>query len=147
MGKRIYGIRSFAYRIPHPHAAAASRLRLPRIWNPSLNVRIIISAILLLLLLLLFLSLLLLLLFIMIMIFFIINIVVVALVVVVAATAAVVVIVTVIIIMIMVTRMPLSLPQLLSFSLLLLSPVGHFPFNCACHLSINFIDIFRANLR
>ena len=35
MGKRVYGIRSFAYRIPHPHAAAASRLRLPRIWNPS----------------------------------------------------------------------------------------------------------------
>ena len=34
-GKRIYGIRSFAYRIPHPHAAAACRLRLPRIWNPS----------------------------------------------------------------------------------------------------------------
>ena len=26
MGKRIYGIRSFAYRIPHPHAAAACRL-------------------------------------------------------------------------------------------------------------------------
>ena len=37
MGKRIYGIRSFAYRIPHPHAATASRLRLPRIWNPSLR--------------------------------------------------------------------------------------------------------------
>ena len=37
MGKRIYGIRSFAYRIPHPHAATASRLRLPRIWNPSLS--------------------------------------------------------------------------------------------------------------
>ena len=37
MDKRIYGIRSFAYRIPHPHAAAASRLRLPRIWNPSLR--------------------------------------------------------------------------------------------------------------
>ena len=35
MGKRMYGIRSFAYRIPYPHAAAASRLRLPRIWNPS----------------------------------------------------------------------------------------------------------------
>ena len=34
MGNRMYGIRSFAYRIPHPHAAAASRLRLPRIWNP-----------------------------------------------------------------------------------------------------------------
>ena len=34
MGKRMYGIRSFAYRIPHPHAAAACRLRLPRIWNP-----------------------------------------------------------------------------------------------------------------
>ena len=31
MGKRIYGIRSFAYRIPHPYAAAASRLRLPHI--------------------------------------------------------------------------------------------------------------------
>ena len=28
-GKR-YGIISFAYRITHPHAAAASRLRLPR---------------------------------------------------------------------------------------------------------------------
>ena len=40
MGKRMYGIRSFAYRIPHPHAAAASRLRLPRIWNPSLSVHI-----------------------------------------------------------------------------------------------------------
>ena len=37
MGNRMYGIRSFAYRIPHPHAAAASRLRLPRIWNPSLR--------------------------------------------------------------------------------------------------------------
>ena len=37
MGKRMYGIRSFAYRIPYPHAAAASRLRLPRIWNPSLR--------------------------------------------------------------------------------------------------------------
>ena len=37
MGKRIhvYGIRSFAYSIPHPHASTASRLRLPRIWNPS----------------------------------------------------------------------------------------------------------------
>ena len=33
MGKRIYGIRSFAYRILHPYAA--SRLRLPRIWNTS----------------------------------------------------------------------------------------------------------------
>ena len=33
MGRCIYGIRSFAYRIPH--AAAACRLRLPRIWNPS----------------------------------------------------------------------------------------------------------------
>ena len=33
----LYGIRSFAYRIPHPHAEAASRLRLPRIWNPSLK--------------------------------------------------------------------------------------------------------------
>ena len=31
IGKRMYGIRSFAYRIPHPHAAAASRLRLPLI--------------------------------------------------------------------------------------------------------------------
>ena len=31
MGKVYFGIRSFAYRIPHPHAAAASRLRLPRI--------------------------------------------------------------------------------------------------------------------
>ena len=40
MGKRMYGIRSFAYRIPHPHAAAASRLRLPRIWNPSLTLAI-----------------------------------------------------------------------------------------------------------
>ena len=30
MGKRMYGIRSFAYRIPHPQAAAACRLRLPR---------------------------------------------------------------------------------------------------------------------
>ena len=29
----VYGIRSFAYRIPHPQAAAASRL--PRILNPS----------------------------------------------------------------------------------------------------------------
>ena len=37
MGNRMYGIRSFAYRIPHPHAAAASRLRLPRIWNPSFS--------------------------------------------------------------------------------------------------------------
>ena len=37
MGKLIYGIRSFAYRIPHPHAANACRLRLPRIWNPSLK--------------------------------------------------------------------------------------------------------------
>ena len=37
MGKRIYGIRPYAYRIPHPHAAAACRLRLPRIWNPSLS--------------------------------------------------------------------------------------------------------------
>ena len=27
MGKRMYGIRSFAYRIPYPHAAAASRSR------------------------------------------------------------------------------------------------------------------------
>ena len=35
MGKRMYGIISFAYRIPYPHAAAASRL--PRIWNPSLS--------------------------------------------------------------------------------------------------------------
>ena len=35
MGKRVYGIISFAYRIPHPHAAAACRSRLPRIWNPS----------------------------------------------------------------------------------------------------------------
>ena len=35
MGNRMYGIRSFANRIPRPHAAAASRLRLPRIWNPS----------------------------------------------------------------------------------------------------------------
>ena len=35
MGKRIYGIISFAYRVPHPHAADACRLRLPRIWNPS----------------------------------------------------------------------------------------------------------------
>ena len=33
--KRVYGIRSFAYRMPHPHPAAACRLRLPRIWNPS----------------------------------------------------------------------------------------------------------------
>ena len=38
MGKRMYGIRSFAFRIPHPHAAAASRLRLPRIWNPSFRI-------------------------------------------------------------------------------------------------------------
>ena len=35
MGKRMYGIRSFANRIPHPHTAAACRLRLPRIWDPS----------------------------------------------------------------------------------------------------------------
>ena len=27
--KRMYGIRPFEYRIPHPHAAAACRLRLP----------------------------------------------------------------------------------------------------------------------
>ena len=42
---RVYGIRSFAYRIPHPHAAAASRLRLPRIWNPSFSVRSIFKMI------------------------------------------------------------------------------------------------------
>ena len=35
--KRVYGMRSFAYRMPHPHPAAACRLRLPRIWNPSLR--------------------------------------------------------------------------------------------------------------
>ena len=39
MGNRMYGIRSFAYRLPHPHAAAASCLRLPRIWNPSFRVK------------------------------------------------------------------------------------------------------------
>ena len=44
MGKRIYGIMSFAYRIPHPHAAAACRLRLPRIWNPSLKLGFHIGA-------------------------------------------------------------------------------------------------------
>ena len=33
MDKRMYGI----IRIPYPHAAAASRLRLPRIWNPSFS--------------------------------------------------------------------------------------------------------------
>ena len=37
MGKRMYGIRSFAYRIPHSHAAAACHSRLPRKWNPSLK--------------------------------------------------------------------------------------------------------------
>ena len=37
MGKRMYGIISFAYRIPYPHAAAASRLRLPRIWKPAFH--------------------------------------------------------------------------------------------------------------
>ena len=39
MDKRMYGIRSFAYRIAHPHAVAASRLRLPSIWNPSFTRR------------------------------------------------------------------------------------------------------------